>query len=152
MLGKDLLWHISWTSDKVSLNWELTVNIFYLPSWYLAIFQHSSFSSSSSSSSSSSYRIRFCILFSACSFIMLTSVCFGDRPGGLRVFGFLFFAIFANWLSSIVFTWSLHARALWLWFWIILWIIYILDLADVANSIAKFKILRGINRVSFSFG
>jgi len=32
--------------------------------------------------------------------------------GGLKVFGFPFFAIFASQSSSILFTWSLHARLL----------------------------------------
>jgi len=36
---------------------------------------------------------------------------FGGRPG-LRMFSFPFFAIFASWLSSVLFTWSLHARLL----------------------------------------
>jgi len=35
-----------------------------------------------------------------------------QRFGGLQLFGFLLFAIFASRLSSILFAWSLHARLL----------------------------------------
>jgi len=42
--------------------------------------------------------------------LMLSQQRFGNSPFGPRVFGSSFLAIFASWLSSIQFTWSLHAR------------------------------------------
>jgi len=57
------------------------------------------------------------IFYSVCLFFcdvdaQLSHQCFGDRPDGLGLFSFPFFAIFASRLSSVLFTRSLHSRLL----------------------------------------
>jgi len=44
--------------------------------------------------------------------VQLSHQRFESRPGDLGMLGFPFFAIFASRLSSILFTWTLHARLL----------------------------------------
>jgi len=64
-------------------------------------------------SSSSSYRITSHISSNVPVLdVQLSHQRFGGRPDGPGMSGFPFFAIFASRLSSILFTWSLHARFL----------------------------------------
>jgi len=61
-------------------------------------------------------------LFSCDVDVQLSHQCFEWRPGDLRLFRFLLFAIFANRLSSILFRWSFHVRLLILAHLMISWI------------------------------